>query len=321
MSDQIAEWLKRLDEILEHQQFESAEEAEAWIREHADNRSVDEFLADCAPPHTRIARVWQSAERAMNPAESVDRYREVLKLGQEFFASDIAAARHDPSLWQMEPARYHLHALFGLAACEEMQSQFDAAEEQYRAVLDLDPCDPLGAHEKIFGLCVMDGRLRDARTMLDAFSGESDSLHSYHRALLRFLEAADEAEQRYQQSGDIEAAASWHDDAANELLEKALDQNCHVARLMAHPRAFELDCPAEATPGSPAEAIMVLYASAHLWLSDFLALSWLLGGLKNHRSRTNDHEDEWQKILQLLGGEATDEERLEYLRNLEESLG
>ena len=90
---------------------------------------------------------------------------------------------------------------------------------------------------------------------------------------------------------------------------------------MAHPRAFELDCPAEAAPGSPAEAIMILYASAHLWLSDFLALSWLLGGLKNHRSRTSEHEVEWQQVLLLLGGEATDEERLEYLRNLEESLG
>lgn len=321
MSDQIEEWLKRLDEILEHQQFETAAEAEAWIRGHADNRSVDEFLADCAPPHARIARVWKSAESAMNPAEAEDRYREVLRLGQEFFAADIAAARHDPALWQVEPARYHMQALFGLAACAEMQSQFDEAEEQYRAVLDLDPRDPLGAHEKIFGLCVMDGRLRDARTMLDAFAGASDSLHGYHRALLRFLEAADEAEQRYQQSGDIEAAASWHDNAANELLEKALDQNCHVARLMAHPRALELDCPAEAAPGSPAEAIMILYASAHLWLSDFLALSWLLGGLKNHRSRTSGHEVEWQQVLLLLGGEATDEERLEYLRNLEESLG
>lgn len=321
MSDQIAEWLKRLDEILEHQQFESAEEAEAWIREQADNRSVDEFLADCAPPSTRIARVWQSAERAMNPVEAEDCYREVLRLGHEFFLSDIAAARLDPSLWQMEPARYHIQARFALAGCAEMQENFDEAEEHYRAVLDLDPHDPLGAHEKIFGLCVMDGRLRDARAMLDAFAGESDSLHSYHRALLRFLEAADEAEQHYQQSGDIEAAASWHDDAANELLEKALNQNCHVARLMAHPRAFELDCPIEATPGSPAESIIILYASAHLWLSDFLALSWLLGGLKNHRISSTEHEIEWQKILQFLGGEATDEERLDYLRNLEESLG
>jgi hypothetical protein len=87
---------------------------------------------------------------------------------------------------------------------------------------------------------------------------------------------------------------------------------------MAHPRAFELSCPQEAEQGSPDEAVQVMFASAHLWLSDFLALSWLISRAKHHAGDASVYDAEWEQLIQELGGEPSDEERFEYLRQLEE---
>jgi hypothetical protein len=188
----------------------------------------------------------------------------------------------------------------------------------YLDVWESDPLDSLGCAEKLFSLCVIDGRLSDARAWLDRLVADDSTILCYHRALLRFLEAADMAEQRYQESGDVEAATSWQDETANSLLTKALQQNPYVARLMAHPQAFQLDCPQGSESRSPAEAITVMYACAHLWLSDFLALSWLIGTAKNISCDITGYECEWQQLLEKLGGEPSDEERFAYLRQLEE---
>jgi hypothetical protein len=134
----------------------------------------------------------------------------------------------------------------------------------------------------------------------------------------QFLLAADEAEQRYQQSGDVEEASAWQDATANRLLEVALAQNPYVAKIMGHPRAFELTGPLEVEQGSPEEAVVIMFTTAHLWLSDFLALSWMLAALKNHPSEDVTHHAAWQKVLDQIGGEPTDEERFAFLRSLEE---
>lgn len=318
MSDQIEEWLKRLDKILEHQKFETAEEAEAWLQEQTKNRSVDEFLSACAPPAARLAQCWQQAEQSSNPTAARHHYKSALAIGREHFIAEIEAARGDPALWQQEPACHILNSLLGMAAACEMESRFEQAEELYREVLELDPADAWDVHEKIFSLCLMDGRLRDARQVFDRHNHGTSSASAYHAALLRFLEAADEAEERYQTTGDVEQAATWQDPQAQELLEIALRKNPFVAALMAHPRAFDLSCPQQAESGTPAEAVMIMYASAHLWLSDFLALSWLLGGAKAVDYSSHPFAADWQKILVELGGEPSDEERFAYLRSLEE---
>lgn len=321
MSDQIEEWLKRLDEILEHQKFESAEEAEAWIREQAQNRSVDEFLQQCAPPATKLARLWEHAETRSHPGEARQGYEDALTFSKEQLPEIWAEAAENPERWQEEPACLILQSLFGIAGTCEMASEFDEAEERYREILALDPADSLGVGEKIFSLCLMDGRLRDARDIYETFAHKETTQTSYLAALLRFLEAADEAEERYQESGDVEAAAAWKDETAEQLLDTALRKNPYVAKLMAHPRAFELDCPQQSEPGSPHEAIAIMYATAHLWLSDFLALSWLLGGAKSIAHSNNAHDTAWEAILEKMGGEPTDEERFAFLRSLEELEG
>lgn len=319
MSHSIDQWLKHLDAIMEQQAFETEAEAEAWLREQSKNCSVEEFFERCATPAMRLQQLWQSAEEASEPEAALNAYQEAIAFAEKELAGDIAAAGRDPVSWAESKAHPYLLSLFGRAACAEMLGELGVAEEFYECVWKADPLDSLGCVEKLFSLSVTDGRLADARKWLDHLAADDSTIVHYHRALLRFLEAADEAEQRYQETGDLDVASSWQDETANALLARALQANPYVARLMAHPQAFQLDCPREAAAGSPAEAISVMFASAHLWLSDFLALSWLIGRAKESAQEIPSYENSWQELIAQLGGEPSDEERFAYLRSLEET--
>jgi tetratricopeptide (TPR) repeat protein len=318
MEQQIEKWLERLDEILQYHSFESADEAERWIREQAQGRTVEEFLAECATPKAKLRSLLQQAEIADDPQIAQRLFADAIEMAEHEIGEEIAAAKLDPDLWVEEPASFYLHAMMGMGASCEMASEFAQAKDYYQQVLELDSSDPWQARTKLFSLAVMEGYLSEAEQLLSQVPDDESTQVRYHRALLQFLLAADEAEQRYQQSGDVEEASAWQDATANQLLELALAQNSYVAKLMGHPRAFELTCPLEVEQGSPEEAIVIMFATAHLWLSDFLALSWMLAELKNHPSEEVTHHAAWQKVLDQIGGEPTDEERFAFLRSLEE---
>ena len=318
MEEPIEQWLKRLDQILEHQQFETTAEAEEWMRKQVENRSVEEFLRENAPPEVRLQSLWEDAERAQDAAQASDLYARGVALAEEKFADALEVARRDSSKWEDGPAALYLSCLFGWAASCEAMSNFAEAERLYVRVFSEAAGDPVGAGEKLFSLCVMDGRLEDAAQWLPNESDGAAAAVKYQRALLRFLLAADEAEQAYQQSGDVEAASTWEDAQANEWLSMAMRANPYAARLIGHPRAFDLEYPAEAAAGSPAEGVKILFSSAHLWLSDFLALAWMLGELKQSPALPEKFAAEWSILLEKLGGEPSDEERFAFLRSLEE---
>jgi tetratricopeptide (TPR) repeat protein len=321
MAEPIEQWLKHLDAILEQHSFETAEEAEAWLRLQSENRSIDEFFETCAVPTVRLMSLWQRAENAQDPEKALALYEQAIADAEETLPQEIAAARREPLMWQEGKMQPYLCSMFGRAATKEMLGDLAGAEQAYLQVWEADPLDSLGTVEKLFSLSLTDGRLADARAWLDRLAEEDSTIVLYHRALLRFLEAADHAEQAYHQNGDLAAASSWQDEMANELLSRALRRNPYVASLMAHPRAFELSCPSQAAIGSPAEAVLVMYATAHLWLSDFLALSWLIGQAKAFAGDATTFRDDWHQLLQELGGEPSDEERYAYLRQLEEMDG
>lgn len=321
MAEPIEQWLKQLDAILEQHQFETAEEAEAWLLEQSKDRGIDEFFEQCGTPLMRLRLLWQRAERAQDPQTALSMYQEAIAHAESTLASEIQDERLNAVAWPESPMHPYLCCLFGSAGCREMLGQLDEAETMYHRVLDADPMDSLGVKEKLFSLCLTDGRLHEARYWLDRLNDVDSTILCYHRALLRFLEAADLAEQAYQETGDVDAARAWEDAEANHLLDLALRRNPYVAAIMAHPRAFALECPPQAGLGSPAEAVQVMFASAHLWLSDFLALHWLIG--RSHHFSLQDplHRGEWNRLLDELGGEPTDEERIAYLRQLEEMDG
>jgi len=321
MAEPIEQWLKHLDAILEQHPFETAEEAEAWLREQSQNRTIEEFFEQCGTPVLRLTMLWQRAEQAEDPQAALELYDRAIAHAEESLAEEIEQARQDPATWPESKVYSYLCCLSGRAGCMEMLGALDHAEAAYLQVWDADPLDSFGVAEKLFSLCLTDGRLSDARSWLDRLADDDGTTLCYHRALLRFLEAADVAEQAYQETGDVAAAHAWEDPEANRLLDLALQRNPFVAAIMAHPRAFELEFPKEAPWGSPAEAVQVMFASAHLWLSDFLALHWLIGRSQRFSLQDHLHSAAWRCMLDELGGEPTDEERVAYLRQLEEMDG
>lgn len=321
MAAPIEQWLKHLDAILEQHRFETAEEAEAWLMEQSQNRTIEEFFEQCGTPVLRLTMLWQRAEQAQDPQAAIEIYDRAIAHAEESLAEEIEQARKDPATWSESKAYPYLCCLSGRAGCMEMLGELDRAEAAYHRVWYADPLDSSGVAEKLFSLCLTDGRLVEARSWLDRLADDDGTALCYHRALLRFLEAADVAEQAYQETGDVNAAHSWENPEANRLLDLALQRNPFVAAIMAHPRAFALECAQQAPLGSPAEAVQVMFASAHLWLSDFLALHWLLGRAQGFSMQDSLYSADWHRMVEELGGEPTDEERIAYLRQLEEMDG
>ena len=142
MAEPIEQWLKQLDAILEQHQFETAEEAEAWLLEQSQNRSIDEFFEQCGPPLLRLRWLWQRAEQAQDPQMALSIYEEAIAHAETALAAEIQDARSNPSAWPESPLHPYLCCLFGIAGCREMLGQLDEAETMYRKVWDADCTKP-----------------------------------------------------------------------------------------------------------------------------------------------------------------------------------
>jgi tetratricopeptide (TPR) repeat protein len=323
----IQRWLKLLDQILESNQFETAQEAEAWLEKNSAGLSIEEFLRKFSPTdlsitHLDLANSLSTAEKAETPEIARSILINAISDAHIELKIPIKNATSEQQLWFTDELFLLLKIHLALAATYEVDSMFDEAIDQYKEMILLNSADFLNARQRLFSLYIMLGHLADARIVANQFPENQSSETLYHLALLRFLEAADEAEQAHQQTGDDEAAASWKDEKAASLIHSAFQQNPFLPLLMGHPRSFDLECPSEASLGSPAEAIIIMYSQAHLWLSDFLAFSWLNSESKKfqikHTSWQQPFDDEWKSLIELLGGELTDAERIEFLQSLEE---
>lgn len=318
MAHTVEQLMKYLDEILEHYGFETAAEAESWLKEQSENRTLEEFLDQCATPSLRLLFAWQKAENELDPEKALDLYQQAIDYAEGHLRVALEAAQNDPSTWTESKAQPYLCSLFGRAAMQEMLGQMEEAEKSYRQIFEADPLDSLGAVEKLFAIALIDGRLVDAREWLERLHDDQRVSLDYQRALLRFLESADQAEQEYQRTGDLDFASAWHDEKADVMLQRAILRNPFVPHLILHPRALEAPCPEEAEPGSPAEALQIMYATAHLWLSDLLVISWLMSHIESSDLQHHRFGLEWQEMLDLIGGQPSQEEIQEYVRRLQE---
>ena len=115
MAHTVEQLMKYLDEILEHYGFETAAEAETWLKEQSDNRTLEEFLDQCATPSLRLLFTWQKAENELEPSVALELYQQAIDYAEEHLRAAIDAARQDPSSWAESKAQPYLCSLFGLS--------------------------------------------------------------------------------------------------------------------------------------------------------------------------------------------------------------
>lgn len=317
MSQSIETWLRQLDAICTEQGFESAAEAEAWLKSMSEGLDIDEFFDQHAPAESHLKGLLHAAEQVETPEEAIGIYERAVRVGERFFASSIIDCERTDVAWEESPLHLYTMALMGLAACQEWLIQGEAAVLTYRKILRADPLDHSGAFDKLFCLLIAQGLVADARE-LHSNGLRCDAFALYQKAMLAILEFADTREMKLAEGIEMNEADE------NEILRpvmQALDQalraNRYVPWILTHPQGMTLEWKQTATSGSPSEALTIAHSMAHLWLGDWLALEILLQQATRFPLSHGGHEEEWNTMLTALGGEPTSEEKRAYLEAIE----
>ena len=317
MSHSIETWLRQLDVICAEQGFESAVEAEAWLKSMSEGLDIEEFFDQHSPAESHLKGLLYAAEQVETPEEAIKIYERAIRVGERFFASAIIDCEGADVAWEESPLHLYTMALMGLAACQEWLMQGEAAELTYRKILRADPLDHSGAFDKLFCLLVARGLVADARELHENRL-RNDAFALYQKGILAILECTDMREMKLAQGEEIdEMDESEILRPAMHALDQALRANRYVPSILTHPQGMSLEWKQAATSGSPSEAVIIAHTMAHLWLGDWLALQMLLQQATRFPLSHGGHEEEWQSLLNQLGGEPTSEDKIAYLQSIE----
>ncbi len=318
MSESIESWLRQLDAICEAQGFETAEEAQAWLKEMSEGCSIEDFFDQHSPSASHLLAILNAAEQQQSPETALPLYERAVRIGERFFAQSIIAPDALSPEADAPPSSLHLYiaALAGLAACQEWTMQAESAVLTYQKMLHADPQDQAGAFDKLFCLLVTQGRIAEAREFLESCQ-RRDSFFLYNKALIAILEASDAIAWNEAQ-GDAAEPLSTSTSPDAPSLDQALRANRYLPHILTHPRSMQIECTEEPQPGSPAEALSIAQTSAHLWLGDWAALDALIRQAPRFPISHGGFEQEWQRLLVAMGGDVSSQERLDYLHAIEE---
>jgi hypothetical protein len=315
--------LEQLDAICEEQGFETADEAQAWLKEMSQGCSIEEFFDQHSPSASHLLAILHAAEQQQSPESALPLYERAARVGERFFSRSIITPDAQSSVPDERSSSLQLYtaALAGLAACQEWTLQAEPAALTYRKMLHADPQDQAGAFDKLFCLLVTQGRIAEASEFLEAHP-RPGSFFLYNKALLAILEASDahawnEANEHRPEEESLSGSAP----CVTPALDQALRANRYLPHILTHPRSMHMECVDELQPGSPAEALAIAQTCAHLWLGDWAALEALIVHAPRFPISHGGYNDEWQRLLHTMGGDVSQEERLAYLQAIEEQNG
>lgn len=238
-------------------QFATAEEANAFLRDHFTGRKFEDILAefgqpdtpreralailDAIPPAAPAAKARYEAVKALKEdPECLEAYltfaslekkpnhaarflEEAIAIGRVRFADLIAGVSKENGLWGYHPARPFLNAMYGLASAKERLGRFDEAEAIYREILTLNPGDNQGVRYEFVTLLLTCGKVEEALVLIADYPDEPSCHWLFSRAFALFHQA-------WRRSG--------HDLAPHSIQERN-DPEALRRRLEALPKDFD----------------------------------------------------------------------------------
>jgi tetratricopeptide (TPR) repeat protein len=270
--------------LLEEQDFESVDEANAFLQEllaqgniqrapsmpleeaqelvyqawETRNRRQRERLVrqaleiypDCADAYVLLAE-----DMAKTPQEASELYRKGVEagersLGPETFAEDAG------SFWGLLETRPYMRARQGLARCLWSIGDLNAAVEHYREMLRLNPNDNQGVRYELLE-CLLDMNcLEEVEELLGRYEDEWSATWLFTGALVSFLREGDSP-------------------ASREALEAALDENPYVAPYLLGQTKLPSRLPDYIGMGDRNEAIHYASTFSKACKKNPQALAWL----------------------------------------------
>jgi len=294
--------LADVGKLLEEQEFESIEEANAFLEQMMASgmpvarpaetplekaqelmyeawdaygkkriklaRRALKISEDCADAYVLLAE-----EAARTPEEAGELYEKGVEageraLGEEIFEEGVG------HFWGILETRPYMRARAGLAQVLWFMGKRDEAIEHLQEMLRLNPGDNQGLRYTLFDWLIAAGRDEEATRLVQQYEEDIAANWAYNRALLAFRKEG--ATRR-----------------ARKRLREALDVNPHVPAFLLGERRMPRQMPSYIGFGDENEAIEYAATGIALWSETEGALAWL---------RANWHEDEGSNAL--AGGSA-----------------
>ena len=278
-----------IGKILREQEFESAEEANAYLQElltsgafdpgrprrppeemtpleqaqelmyeaweAPDRRAVQlarralEISPDCADAYVLLA------ERAVTVQEARGLYEQGVQAGERALGAQ-AFAEDAGNFWGILETRPYMRAREGLAQTLWLTGERPQAIAHCRELLRLNPDDNQGIRYQLMNFLLMAGSPADVEQLLAQYEDDSSATWLYSRALHAFLKEG---------SGRT----------SNRLLRDAMKYNPHVPQFLLGLKEPSDPSPAFMGFGDEAEATDYVSGALAMWLSYPDALAWL----------------------------------------------
>jgi tetratricopeptide (TPR) repeat protein len=208
----------RIGRILDEQQFESMDEAQAFLNEYLSEGGAS--LEDAPTPSTPLERAQELVYDAFgtdDPQRRVALAEEALKISEdcadayvilaEESAEDAGEARElyeagvrageralgeeifteeAGNFWGLLETRPYMRALEGLASSLWVLGERESALAHYRRLLELNPGDNQGVRYQLAGCLLEEGLDEELGELLGQYEEEASAYWLYTRALWRF---------------------------------------------------------------------------------------------------------------------------------------
>lgn len=277
--------MRDLTKLLEEQQFESIEEANAFLEQFRGKPIPEARRSD--DPLTRAQELVYDAYDASSRKEAVKLARQALEISpdcadayvllaeaeaktveqaHEYYQKGVAAGERalGPEtfeedaghFWGILETRPYMRAREGLADTLWLMGEEEAAIEHYQDMLRLNPGDNQGIRYELADCLLAAERDEELEELLERYPDDASANWRYNRALLLF-----------RQDGDS--------DEANAALEEAMDFNEYVPAYLLGKKKLPKQMPAYRGFGDENEAIEYAFTGIELWRNSHGALRWL----------------------------------------------
>jgi tetratricopeptide (TPR) repeat protein len=271
--------------LLEEQEFESAEEANAFLQQFIGVKELPKPAADLTildqaqekiyeameasgKRRVRLARealeispdcadayVLLADETAQTPEEARDLYEQGVRAGERALGAE-AFEELAGDFWGILETRPYMRARAGLAECLEALGEREQAIGHYRELLRLNPHDNQGNRYLLSHLLLKESMDDALGELLSQYEDDAMAEWVYTRALWKFRRRGDDAE-------------------AREALKEAFEQNPFVPLYLMGLKKLPRRPPEYIGFGDENEAVSYFANAAEDWLETPGALEWL----------------------------------------------
>lgn len=276
----------RLTQLLEEQNFETVEEANAFLGQFIGKKDIPLSVKDLTPlgqAQEKMYQAWEATgkkrvelareaieispdcadayvllaeETARTPEEALQLYEQGMQageraLGKEFFEEA------EGNFWGILETRPYMRAREGVAECLWAMGRRQEAVSHFTEMLRLNPDDNQGNRYLLARLYMKEGMDEELGKLLKQYDEEGSAEWLYTRALWLFKTKGDTSE-------------------ARRALMEALEQNRFVPMYLCGFRQPPRRLPEYVSFGDDSEAIHYIMEHLEFWLETAGALEWFI---------------------------------------------